>query len=52
MVKSRLGPGTWMNRIDATRNAIHWLDDGMAPVWGHAVIGVSSIPSAGQQPQE
>ena len=34
MVKSRLGPGTWMNRIEATRKAAHWLDDGMATVWG------------------
>ena len=38
MVKSRLGPGTWMKRIEATRNATHWLDDGMAPVWA-AVAG-------------
>jgi hypothetical protein len=28
MVKSRLGPGTWMNRIEATMNASHWLEDG------------------------
>src|SRR3954468_24870970 len=25
MVNSRLGPGTWMKRVDATRNASHWL---------------------------
>jgi hypothetical protein len=24
-VNSRLGPGTWMKRMDATTNAIHWL---------------------------
>ena len=49
MVKSRLGPGTWMNRIDATRNATHWLDDGMTPVWGRAAARVSGI-SAGDRP--
>src|SRR6478609_6978427 len=32
IVKSRLGPGTWMKRIDATRNATHWLDVGTVPV--------------------
>src|SRR5436190_4437148 len=25
MVNSRLGPGTWMNRMDATMKASHWL---------------------------
>jgi hypothetical protein len=30
MVNSRLGPGTWMNRIDATTNAISWLVVGTA----------------------
>ena len=52
MVKSRLGPGTWMKRIEATRNATHWLDDGMAPVWGHADACVSAISAGDQQPQE
>ena len=46
MVKSRLGPGTWMKRIEAIRNATHWLDDGMAPVWGHAVVGVARFREA------
>jgi hypothetical protein len=32
MVNNRLGPGTWMNRIEATRKAAHWLDDGTRPV--------------------
>jgi Arc/MetJ family transcription regulator len=29
MVNSRLGPGTWMNRMEAIRKASHWLDVGM-----------------------
>ena len=33
MVKSRLGPGTWMKRIEATRKASHWLEVGTTPVW-------------------
>jgi hypothetical protein len=36
-----------MKRIEATRNATHWLDDGMAPVWGHAV----ALSGGYQQPQ-
>ena len=33
MVKSRLGPGTWMNRIDATTKASSWLVLGMHRLW-------------------
>jgi len=31
MVKSRLGPGTWMNKIDASTKAISWLGNDTIP---------------------
>src|SRR3954470_15856443 len=34
IVKSRLGPGTWMKSALATRKASHWWVGGTRPVWG------------------
>src|SRR3954470_10814423 len=46
MVNSRLGPGTWMKRMDATRNAIHWLVVGTGQVSTQRLPGAPGLRSA------
>ena len=41
MVNSRLGPGTWMNRIDATTKASSWLVLGMSRLSARPVPGAN-----------
>ena len=48
MVKSRLGPGTWMNRIDATTKASSWLVLGMSSIVRCRRPDANPIPQGGQ----
>jgi hypothetical protein len=43
MVNSRLGPGTWMNRIEEMRKASHWWDVGICPVSTIQAARVTSL---------
>jgi hypothetical protein len=49
-VNSRLGPGTWMNRSEATVNASSWLEDGTHVFSPHREPRANRFPHPGPHP--